>query len=117
MTEGSGGLRRFTLQEANTLLPSVRRVTDAAVSDVESLARRMHRAQQGSAHYSRLDEALQERIAQWALEIEALGGAVKGLWLVDFDNGDGYYCWQHPEPEITHYHGYTDGFAGRMKIV
>jgi hypothetical protein len=35
---------------------------------------------------------------------------------VDFDNGDGYYCWCYPEHSITHYHGYSDGFAGRMKI-
>ena len=40
----------------------------------------------------------------------------KGLWLVDFDNGEGYYCWSYPEPAITHYHGYDDGFAGRISI-
>jgi len=38
------------------------------------------------------------------------------LWLVDFDNGEGYYCWSYPEPAITHYHGYDDGFAGRISI-
>jgi hypothetical protein len=35
---------------------------------------------------------------------------------VDFDNGVGYYCWCYPEPGITHYHGYSDGFAGRVTI-
>ena len=49
--------------------------------------------------------------------MEALGIVVKGLWLVDFDNGEGYYCWKYPEPAIRHYHGYDEGFAGRMKIV
>ena len=63
MAESSGDVRRFTLREANTLLPSVRRVTEAAVSDVESLTRQMHRAQLGSAQYSRLDEALRRSIA------------------------------------------------------
>jgi hypothetical protein len=35
---------------------------------------------------------------------------------VDFDNGEGYYCWSYPEPAITHYHGYEEGFAGRISI-
>ena len=46
-----------------------------------------------------------------------MGLEAKGLWLVDFDNGEGYYCWQHPEASLSHYHGYEEGFAGRMKIV
>jgi len=25
------------------------------------------------------------------------GLEVKGLWLVDFDNGSGYYCWRYPK--------------------
>ena len=52
-----------------------------------------------------------------APEVTTLGVEIKGLWLVDFDNGSGYYCWQHPEPSLSHYHGYEDGFAGRMKIM
>ncbi len=48
--------------------------------------------------------------------MRALGLEAKGLWLVDFDNGDGYYCWSYPEPAITHYHGYGDGFGGRISI-
>ena len=41
---------------------------------------------------------------------------VKGLWLVDWDCGDGYYCWRYPEASIAHFHGYDDGFNGRMPI-
>ena len=48
----------------------------------------------------------------WADAVRALGVEVKGLWLVDFDNGEGYYCWRYPEDTIGHYHGYEDGFAG-----
>jgi hypothetical protein len=49
--------------------------------------------------------------------VRALGVEVKGPWLVDFDNGHGYYCWQYPEASVAHYHDYDTGFAGRMKIL
>jgi hypothetical protein len=48
--------------------------------------------------------------------MEALGLEVKGLWLVDFDNGSGCYCWQWPEEELAFFHGYEEGFAGRTRI-
>ena len=118
MTEDPGGApRRFTLAEARALLPAVRRITDDAVHEAEALAKQMQKVGPGNAQYARLDESLNARIVRWAADVEALGAEVKGLWLVDFDAGDGYYCWKHPEPVISHYHGYTDGFAGRMKIV
>jgi len=117
MTEDPGSSRRFTLEEARALLPAVRRLTDDAVHEAEALAKQMQKVGPGNAQYERLDESLNGRIVRWATDVESLGAEVKGLWLVDFDTGDGYYCWKHPEPGISHYHGYTDGFAGRMKIV
>ena len=117
MTEDPGSSRRFTLEEARALLPAVRRLTDDAVHEAEALAKQMQKVGPGNAQYERLDESLNARIVRWATDVESLGAEVKGLWLVDFDTGDGYYCWKHPEPVISHYHGYTDGFAGRMKIV
>jgi hypothetical protein len=56
-------------------------------------------------------------VTAWAEAVQDLGAEAKGLWLVDFDAGNGYYCWKHPEATVSHYHGYDDGFAGRMKIV
>ena len=51
-----------------------------------------------------------------AREMEVLGADVKGLWLVDFDSGAGYYCWQWPEQELAFFHTYDEGFAGRTRI-
>jgi hypothetical protein len=48
--------------------------------------------------------------------MEALGVEVKGLWLVDFDNGSGYYCWQWPEEGLEYFHGYEEGFEARSRI-
>ena len=48
--------------------------------------------------------------------ISRLGIEVKGLWLIDFDSGAGYYCWRHPETGLHFFHSYEDGFRGRMPI-
>jgi len=60
---------------------------------------------------------LESVVAGWADQMRALRLEVKGLWLVDFYNGDGYYCWRCPENSILYFHGYDEGFGGRVKIV
>jgi hypothetical protein len=36
-------------------------------------------------------------VRDWAEEMLSLGIEVKGIWLVDFDSGAGYYCWKYPD--------------------
>lgn len=58
----------------------------------------------------------QRVVGRWADSVMGLGIDVKGIWLVDFDNGSGYYCWQYPEESLQYFHGYEDGFGGRVKL-
>jgi len=58
----------------------------------------------------------QRVVGRWAESVMGLGIDVKGIWLVDFDNGSGYYCWQYPEESLQYFHGYEDGFGGRVKL-
>ncbi len=53
---------------------------------------------------------------QWTGQVIRLGAKPSGVWMVDFDSGDGYYCWKFPEKQINHWHGYLDGFRKRRKI-
>ena len=55
-------------------------------------------------------------VTEWAENIIAMGIEVKGLWLIDFDSGGGYYCWRHPEQSLEYFHGYEEGFGGRVKL-
>jgi hypothetical protein len=106
----------FSLDEARALLPRVKHVTADAVRRAEDLAAQLQGVSENQPEHAELAEALQAVVKSWADELQTLGAEPKGLWLVDFDNGEGYYCWCYPEDGITHYHGYTDGFAGRMRI-
>jgi hypothetical protein len=106
----------FTLQQARDLLPEVKHVTADAVRRAESLAGQLHGLAEDDPQHVSLSAALREVVTGWAEQVRSLGLQAKGLWLVDFDNGEGYYCWSYPEPTIAHFHGYDDGFSGRMTI-
>jgi hypothetical protein len=95
--------RIFSYEQAAALLPEVQRVTSEAVERVENTV-------------SEETEVYERIVTEWAEAIMALGIEVKGLWLVDFDSGGGYYCWRHPEPALEYFHGYEEGFGGRVKL-
>jgi len=116
MATTSDSAQIFTLTQASELLPQVKHLTADAVRRAETLADQLRGVTEDNPEHSLLSEALRDVVAGWVEEVRALGLEAKGLWLVDFDNGEGYYCWSYPEPAITHYHGYDDGFAGRIKI-
>jgi hypothetical protein len=104
--------RIFSYEEAASMLPEVRRLTQEAHRTVEELG-----AETGPAT-SRVDlqNRLEEIVNGWARSLVGMGLEVKGLWLVDFDNGSGYYCWRYPEEGLNYYHSYEEGFNGRMRI-
>lgn len=108
------GERRWSLEGARAVLSDVRARTERAVAQAEALVRERER---GDAEARRaIDARIQAVVARWSREIEALGAEVKGVWLVDFDNGSGYYCWRWPEPALEYFHGYEEGFEGRTRI-
>ena len=99
------------------MLPRVRAVTEGAVREVDQLSSVIQELREADPARARILAELEAVVAAWTGQLRELGLEVKGLWLVDFDNGDGFYCWKYPEAAILHYHGYDEGFTGRMKIV
>ena len=110
------GERAWTLEGARGMLPEVRERTARAVEETEQLSAARDAAPMESAERAAIEERLQEVVGRWVREMDALGLEVKGLWLVDFDSGAGYYCWRWPEERLEFFHGYEEGFAGRSRI-
>jgi len=108
--------RCWSLEGARALLPDVRERTATAVAAVQALLEQRETGKGGKRSAEQLDAQVGKLTADWARAMEALGLDVKGLWLVDFDNGSGYYCWRWPETELAYFHGYEEGFAGRVRI-
>lgn len=111
-----GEKRIFTLDEARKVLPVVRKITSEAVQRAEPLATRYDALPEDHEARPGLERELDEVVSKWGDKVTKLGAEAKGLWLVDFDNGEGYYCWRYPESEVDHYHDYDAGFDGRQQI-
>lgn len=120
MEEGSSGPARITrtwsYDEALATFPVVRDLTEAAVKQLEALSHELRSTDESNERRTEIESSHREVVEQWTREIESLGCEVKGLWLVDWDAGDGYYCWKYPEPSLAHFHDYESGFAGRVPI-
>ncbi len=106
--------RTFTFDEARALLPSVRERTRRALAELDALSAGTD--EDADAARSRMERAVEGILNAWREEVEALGIEVKGPWLVDFDSGAGYYCWRWPEESLEYFHGYEEGFAGRVPL-
>ena len=105
--------RTFTYSEAVSLVPSVRERTEVAYQAVEQLQLDVDG---GRLTPAAAQQKADEVVTAWASELMGEGLEIKGMWLVDFDNGSGYYCWQYPEPSLLYYHTYEAGFGGRVRI-
>jgi hypothetical protein len=109
--------RIFTLREAQELLSEVKGITERAVTRIEDLQEQLEGLDSADSRREDLESMTHSVVRSWAHDIESLGCEAKGLWLVDFDSGDGlYYCWQHPEERLAFFHEYDAGFAGRRPL-
>jgi hypothetical protein len=106
----------FSLAQARALLPQVKMLTADAVMRADAITAELQQISDADPAHAQLTETLREIVDTWATGVRALGLEAKGLWLVDFDNGGGYYCWRYPEPALQYFHSYEDGFGGRIRI-
>lgn len=130
--------RTFTLDEAQDLLPVLesllrgaidgKKLIEAADAENQELAQRIVLNGGTSVNVVALArrkaqrEKAMQRVKDAMAEIDAMGVQVKDLdvGLLDFPcEVDGeiiLLCWKLGEKAITHWHGVSEGFAGRKRI-
>lgn len=109
------GKRLFSLHEAKRVLPAIQRITKRAVEEVEKKTTQLSYARDKEKK-TEIEDQIHAVFKRWHEGVHKLGCEAKGMWLVDFDSGEGYYCWHYPEPSLSFFHGYLEGFRGRVKL-
>ena len=130
--------RTFTLDEAQDLLPVLESLVRTAIDGkhlIESVDAEFQALQQQihlrggmslnvvhwASRKAQREKALQ-RVKDAMAEIDAIGVQVKDLdiGLLDFpcevDGNIILLCWKLGEKAITHWHGVSEGFAGRKPV-
>ena len=108
--------RVFSLAEAEALFPLVRKLTQDAYHELEPVRRNLEAMVPTNPSIRDVELEYEFIVKRWVGKMERLGLVVKGLWLVDFDTGDGYLCWKFSELRIGYYHSYHEGYAGRRPL-
>lgn len=106
----------WSLEEAKEILPLVRAITKEYYVLASKLADEIRNKPLSENILEEKEEELSQVIELWSKEILAIQVEVKGLWLVDFDNGNGYFCWTWGEEDILYEHGYHETFKARKLI-
>ena len=123
-------LKYFTLEEAESLIPTLQRVMDAAQETKVQIEKKVDDWRKVHKKISPVDDAvfrgqvdfLAAHLEKQLEEITQLGCVPKDLdqGLIDFpariDSREAYYCWRTGETRIDHWHGLTEGFQGRKRI-
>lgn len=109
--------RTFSLAQAKDLLPVIYRITEDSQKELRSILNQIE-SLKGTPRdrVLELEGRLEAIVDRWNSKLERLGAVPKGVWLADFDHGDGYYCWKFPETDIRFSHGYNEGFTGRREL-
>lgn len=114
---GRQAKRVFSLVEANELLPLIYHLTEESYSEAKVILNQIKAFQQYQPkRAAELEVTMQQIVEKWQSKVERLGVQAQGLWIADFDNGEGYFCWKYPETKVCFHHGYKDGFSGRVPI-
>jgi len=108
--------RVFTLAEAEELFPLVWKITEEAYRELEPVRRQLEAMVPANPQIQKVEREYEATVRRWVGKMERLGLVVKGLWLADFDTGDGYLCWKFPELRLSHFHSYHEGFGGRRPL-
>lgn len=98
--------RIFSEKEAESLLPIVRRITEKVAQEVSELHKRLSFVPLSEPLHKRICSQIELEIKRWAIKISKLGCEPRGIWLVDFDAGNGWFSWRLGDERLAFFHAH-----------
>jgi len=98
--------RTFTKEEAEGLLPVIKRITEQVAEEVADLQERIRYVPHTEPLYKRLYSKIDLAVRRWAIKVSKLGCEPRGIWLVDFDAGQGWFTWRLGDEGVAFFHSH-----------
>jgi len=118
MTEG--GVRIFSLQQANDLVPRLVGLTSEIVRKLDRIKETCRAKWKGeeSQFPEEILKEIEDTLQDWAERIQELGVHPKGYFTVDFQSFDPelLYCWTYGEEKIAYTHKVWENFSHRRPL-
>lgn len=106
----------FNLAEAKSLLPLVQSVTSKHQAQLAPIQDRLNKMLSNDPRRNPIEHEYEQVVSKWKSKIEKLGAVVRGLWVVEFNVGEGALCWRHPELSLNYFRACGDDFTSRVKL-
>lgn len=114
--EISKTIKLFNLAEAREHLPLVASLTEKHRIELAPIQARLNRMLSNDPRRAPIEQAYENVVDKWRAKVEHLGASVHGLWVVEFDVGEGVLCWRYPELSLSYIRLHEQSFASRSKL-
>ena len=106
----------FTLAEAKLLFPLLYKLTKQYYDKLQPVQQRMDQMLSNDPRRGIIEHDYQQVVGQWKAKVEKLGAQVNGLWVIEFDMGEGYLSWRYPELSLVFFRPQGANFIQRVTL-
>jgi hypothetical protein len=106
----------FSLSEAKALLPLVERITNDHYRQLVPVQEKLNMMLSNDPRRLPYERAFEEVVSAWKKKMDRLGLTVKGLWVVEFEVGDGHLNWRFPELKIGYFRPRNADLSQRIRL-
>jgi len=112
--------KKFTLEDANALLPRLIDVTERTKNQLESLRQKQSTNYVNNDNLSvkEIQNEIDALLENWVCTVTSFGVIPKGFFTCDFisPNPDTYFCWSQGETSVIYTHKIYETFKDRVVI-
>ena len=106
----------FNLTEARDLLPLVLSITQKHQCELEPIQDRLNKMLSNDPRRNPIEREYEQVVSKWKVKIEKLGASVHGLWVVEFNVGEGAISWRYPELGLKYFREKGADKMSRLKL-